>query len=99
MDPFTTMDSIIYHHNTRTVSYYYTLEGLMDTNLSFKEKLKNELTSLLIKNVTNSTDLKPHKESKMNFDYKYFSQTTGELLLDVLVTPEMYEAKVASHPE
>lgn len=91
LDPFTMMDSIVYDRSSRTVLYFYTLDGLMDVKVSFMQKLHDELQKLLIENVVNSTELKQHKESKMNFAYKYFSKSSGDLLFEVRVTPEDYQ--------
>lgn len=85
------MDSIVYDRSSRTVLYFYTLDGLMDVKVSFMQKLHDELEKLLIENVVNSTELKQHKESRMNFAYKYFSKSSGDLLFEVRVTPEDYQ--------
>lgn len=96
VDPCTVLDSMKYEANSRTLQYYYTLEGLLDsTNIltpevvdGFKQQLKND--------IVNSVQLRKYKEEHINFNYIYKSKSSGATALDIKFAPSDYET--ASQP-
>lgn len=96
VDPCTVLDSMKYEENSRTLQYYYTLEGLLDsTNIltpevvdGFKQQLKND--------IVNSVQLRKYKEERINFNYIYKSKTTGATTLDIRFAPSDYETSTQS---
>lgn len=91
VDPCTVLDSMKYEANSRTLQYYYTLEGLLDsTNIltpevvdGFKQQLKND--------IVNSVQLRKYKEERINFNYIYKSKRSGTTTLDIKFAPSDYE--------
>ena len=61
MDQYTLMDSLTYDDHSRTLNYYYTLEGVLDNNTVMNAQACESLKDLLRKNVVNSVDLKSYK--------------------------------------
>ena len=62
MDQYTLMDSLTYDDHSRTLNYYYTLEGVLDNDTVMNAQACESLKDLLRKNVVNSVDLKSYKE-------------------------------------
>ena len=90
MDPYTMMDSLTYDKASRTLYYYYTLEGLLDNDTVMTTQTYDALEDLLRKNVVNSVDLKTYKEKGINFAYCYYSKASGKVRFQVRFTPEDY---------
>lgn len=92
IDPCTVLDSMKYEANSRTLQYYYTLEGLLDSvNVltpeiveGFKQQLKND--------IVNSVQLRKYKEERINFNYIYKSKNSGATALDIKFAPADYES-------
>ncbi|MCD8297255.1 MAG: hypothetical protein LUC88_06755 [Prevotella sp.] len=81
-------DSMTFDEATRTIHYYYTLSGILDTTALDTKNIRHDV----IESVKNNTGLKKYKENKFNFAYTYFStKNKGKVLLDVKVTPEQYK--------
>lgn len=87
---YITNDSLVFEKDTRTIHYYYSMNGMADTTAIDKEKAQNEL----VKGVRNSTAIRVYKKNKFNFAYTYFStKNKGQVLIDVKISPKQYEAK------
>ncbi len=82
-------DSLKYEKGTRTIHYYYTLSGMLDTTALDTKTIRHDV----IESVKNNTGYKKYKENKFNFAFTYFSaKNKGVTLLDIVVTPEQYGA-------
>lgn len=83
-------DSMTFEKATRTIHYYYSLNGRADTTAVDMKKAKEEL----IKGVKDATSIRKYKENDFNFAYTYYStKNKGQVLIKVIVTPEDYKAK------
>jgi len=65
-----TIDSLTFSKTTHTLTYYYTLEGLIDDAEQLK---KHNLKGALLKELRNSATMKSYKEAGYNFRYVYYS--------------------------
>lgn len=92
MDQYTLMDSLTYDDHSRTLNYYYTLEGVLDNNTVMNAQACESLKDLLRKNVVNSVDLKSYKEKGISFSYYYYSKASGKVRFHVRFTPEDYDS-------
>ncbi len=88
---------MIYELESRTISYNYTVSGWLDNDTLLAsegtESFKENLTLDIIKSI----ELKPYKDENVAFRYRYYSQSSGRLLLEATITPEEY--KVAHKEE
>lgn len=91
LDEYTTMDSTVYDMDTRTITYYYSFEGILDDPATLTEEATRTLRHQLCKNVINSIELKAYKEKGLNFRYSYRSRATGKQLFKTTVTPKDYD--------
>ncbi len=92
-DQYTFMDSLTYDDRSRTLNYYYTLEGILDNDTVMDAQACKSFKELLLKNVANSVELKTYKENGISFSYCYYSKTSGRVRLRVLFTPADYGGK------
>lgn len=90
MDEYTVMDSLTYDRQTRTLNYYYTLEGALDNDSVMTDQACEELKKMLHKDVINSVGLKSYKEKDINFRHCYYSKSSGKIRFQVRFTPEDY---------
>ena len=90
MDAYTVMDSLTYDTPSRTLHYFYTLEGLLDNDSVTSAEFQDALKDLLHKYIMNSVDLKTYKEKGLNFCYHYYSRSTGKERCKALFTPTDY---------
>ncbi|MCD8290859.1 MAG: hypothetical protein LUC91_05080 [Prevotella sp.] len=80
-------DSIKYEKATRTIHYYYTLSGMLDTTAVDTKTVRTDM----IETLKNNTGLKKYKDNGFNFAYTYFStKNRGKVLIEVVVTPKNY---------
>ena len=91
VDEITTIDSMVYHIDTRTLTYYYTL----DSTLNLKE-MDNCIAlglfhDLLHENLKNNISLKKHKEHKVNFEYIYYLQGKDSVVVHEVFTEKDYK--------
>lgn len=94
LDMYTTFDSMAYDIDEQTLSYYYTIEGELDSDLFPTELVKEELKN----NLSSSLQLKAHKERGLNFHYKYLSKKTGETKVECTFTREDYAPQSPNKP-
>ncbi len=90
-DPVTTLDSLAYDRETRTISYHYTLEGIADDGSIITDELREKQRDNLLRNIRSNLQLKSYKEQGTNFHYEYRSQSTGEILMTYSFSAEDYE--------
>ncbi len=89
-DRYTLMDSLTYDDRSRTLNYYYTLEGALDDDTTMDTQACESLKDILRKNVANSVELKAYKEKGISFSYCYYSRASGKVRFHVRFTPEDY---------
>jgi ADP-ribose pyrophosphatase YjhB (NUDIX family) len=70
IDHFTVIDSMTFDAQSHTVSYQYTVSGLLDDTAYINSRAPREL---LLKEVRNATNLKLYKEAGYSFRYAYYS--------------------------
>lgn len=88
VDKCTRLDSIIYDIHTHTVGYHYTLSGEADNPEVYKT---NEVSSILLAEVKNSTIVKQQKDAGCSFLYTYRSaKDSAVILASVRITKEDY---------
>jgi len=83
-------DSVSFDRDTRTVTYYYSLSGKLDTTAIDRDKMHGEM----VKVVQDAPSLRAYKDAGFNFSYKYYSsKNKGKMLLSVTVGPGDYKRK------
>jgi ADP-ribose pyrophosphatase YjhB (NUDIX family) len=70
IDDCTVMDSMTFDSSTRTISYAYTLSGMLDDSTYLSQANPREL---LLGELRNSPNLKLYKEAGYRFTYLYHS--------------------------
>ena len=65
-----TIDSLVFYPKSRTLTYYYTADGVIDNAEALK---KYDLRGMMLKELKNSTAMKDYKEAGYNFGYVYYS--------------------------
>lgn len=93
LDPCTILDSMKYDTKTRTMAYYYTLEGMLDTTDVLTDEVAANFRKQLKQDIINSVQLRKYKEEGINFDYIYLSRSTGKTTLKLNFTPKDYQTK------
>ena len=66
-----TIDSVTFDQRTHTMSYYYTMGGVMDDAAALKQ---HDVRGMLLKELKNTTSMQLYKEAGYNFRYIYFSK-------------------------
>lgn len=97
MDQCTTIDSMIFDKDTRTIQYYYTLKGNLDDPEALNECLIEDFRENMLLKLRDDLSLKKEKENKLNFSYFYFSKSTGNRLMEISFTPDDYTGKIQLH--
>ena len=84
-----TIDSLVFQQNTRTLTYYYTVEGVIDDAEQLK---KHDLRGELLKELKNSTSMKLYKEAGYHFRYVYYStKNSGTKVFDTTFRQKDYQ--------
>ena len=65
-----TIDSLIFYADSRTLTYYYTVEGILDDIEVIKS---HDLHGMMLKELRNSASMKDYKEAGYNFRYVFWS--------------------------
>ena len=91
VDEITTIDSMVYNIDTRTLTYYYTLDSTLN-----ETELDNCIAlglfyELLHDNLKNNISLKKHKEHKLNFEYIYYIQGKDSVVIHEIFTEKDYK--------
>lgn len=87
VDAYTRIDSIRYADNA--FFYFYTLLNAADRVISEWER--KELSDKMLKEIKSAAGMKLHRDHKVTMNYIYLSETTGEELFKIHITPEMYQ--------
>ena len=90
VDPYTRLDSACYDIESRTLSYHYTVQDVLDNDTIYTEELVESFQSDIQKGLKNSIDLKTYKDEGITFRYDYRSITTGKMLMTLTFTKEDY---------
>ena len=90
VDPYTRLDSACYDIESRTLSYHYTVQDVLDNDTIYTEELVESFQSDIQKGLKNSIDLKTYKDEGITFRYDYRSATTGKMLMTLTFTKEDY---------
>jgi hypothetical protein len=84
-----TIDSLVFQQNTRTLTYYYTVEGVIDDAEQLK---KHDLRGELLKELKNSTSMKTYKDAGYHFRYVYYStKNSGTKVFDTTFRQKDYQ--------
>ena len=84
-----TIDSMAFDKSTHTMTYYYTLDGVLDDAKALKE---HNLRGMLHKELKNSTQTQLYKEAGYNFHYVYFStKNNGTKLFEATFHKKDYQ--------
>lgn len=86
MEDVMTQDSMSYDIASRTLTYFYTVEGVGE-ELFPADQLKEQI----LQNIRASITLKTHKEHDVTFRYHYTGRASQKVLLDAVFTPEDYK--------
>ncbi|WP_455590406.1 hypothetical protein [Bacteroides sp.] len=90
IDEMTTLDSTSYAGEGNMFTYFYTLSGVADDS-AIVEQMKAELEKTLPETIKNTEDMKIYRESDVTIKYVYLSKKSGQELLQITVTPDMYK--------
>lgn len=90
VDPCTRLDSACYDIETKTLSYNYTVQDMLDNEEIYTEETNDTFYEDILKGLKNSIQMKPYKDEGVTFRYAYRSSTTGKMLLVLTYTPEDY---------
>jgi len=84
-----TIDSLVYSPESRTLTYYFTTEGVLDNQLAIAQ---HDLRGMLLKELKNSTTMKDYKEAGFNFCYVYYStKNKGTRLFEATFLKKDYQ--------
>ncbi|MBO7136963.1 MAG: hypothetical protein J6V92_00665 [Bacteroidaceae bacterium] len=90
VDPCTRLDSACYDIESRTLSYHYTVQDMLDDESIYTDEVVNMFSDNIQQELKSSIQMKGYKDEGITFHYDYRSTTTGEILLDLTFTPEDY---------
>lgn len=89
-DSCQTLDSITYRAGDNSMHNWYALNGTLDCDTLFSEKLRDMLHDELLGNLKKSLQLKKYKDAGVTFVYHYRSATSGKELHQVAIGKESY---------
>lgn len=88
LDKYITIDSMTFERSSRTIHYYYTINGAADTSALDRKTIRAEF----LKAVKGNTSIRRYKEEGYNFAYTYFStKHKGQRLIDITFTQKDYK--------
>ena len=90
VDPCTRLDSACYDIESRTLSYHYTVQDMLDDESIYTDEVVNMFSDNIQQELKSSIQMKGYKDEGITFHYDYRSTTTGEILLDLTFPPEDY---------
>ena len=90
VDPCTRLDSACYDIGSRTLSYHYTVQDMLDDESIYTDEVVEMFSDNIQKELKSSIQMKGYKDEGITFHYDYRSTTTGKILLDLSFTPEDY---------
>ena len=84
-----TIDSLIFYADSRTLTYYYTVEGVLDDYEALKT---HDLRGMMLKELRNSATMKEYKEAGYNFSYVFWStKNKGTRLYEATFREKEYQ--------
>jgi len=84
-----TIDSLVFTPESRTLTYYFTAEGVIDNQEALKQ---HDLRGMLLKELKNSTNMKDYKNAGYNFCYVYYStKNKGTRLFEATFLKKDYQ--------
>lgn len=89
IDPYTRIDSVRYTASENIFRYCYTLIGEAD-NADVVIERREELKKQLPVTIKSAPGLAIHRKHGVIMEYIYFSESSGNELLRIRITPEMY---------
>ncbi len=89
-DGVTRRDSLHYDTSTRTLSYCHTMVGEGDNKDLINQSNMQTFRNSLLEELKNDLRMRPYLESELNIRYIYYSQSTGEILVENVFTPDDY---------
>lgn len=91
VDPCTRLDSASYDIETRTLSYFYTVQDELDNESIYSnEDMTSSFHDTILKGLRGSLQMKPYKDEGITFCYDYYSISSGKKLFNLTFTPEDY---------
>ena len=84
------MDSLCYDMDSRTLSYCYTISGVIDKEEIYDEQLCGAFREKVLGELRNNIQLKDYKDANIRFRYIYHSESTGEVLIELTFGKEDY---------
>lgn len=90
MDAYTTLDSLVYDIEHRTMLYHYSLSGRMDADSIYTSEMLNVFHEDLMDNICRNTGLIELRQHGVTFRYIYVSSTTGREYMSFIFRPEDY---------
>ena len=91
VDPCTRLDSACYDIKSRTISYHYTVQDMLDDESIYTEELIEMFHDNIQKELKNSIQMKAYKDEGITFRYNYRSITTDKMLLELTFTEGDYK--------
>lgn len=91
MDQVTMLDSLVFDPDSRTIVYYYTLEGMADDETLFTDDIRQQQHDGLLNNLKGSIQLRSYKEHELNFEYRYYSKKSGHLIMKFQFSADDYK--------
>ncbi len=91
VDECTTLDSMSFDITTLTIAFHYTLSGVADSAGIITDELRELHRNSLVQEVRGSIQMREYKDHGCNFRYVYNSKSSGEVLLEEIVTPQDYK--------
>lgn len=77
-------DSMVFERSTKTLIYYYTLQGTLD-NSAEQQRHKDEYIRQLRQGVKSTPSLTSYVKAGFKFRYVYRSERNGETILDLSI--------------
>ena len=91
VDRSTVMDSMTFDRASLTLTYSYTLNGLLDDSAVV---VRNNPRELLLGELKNATSLRLYKEAGYNFRYTFLSAAnSGKVIYDITFRPNDYASR------
>ncbi len=91
IDPFTTLDSLVFHNDgSLNYSYYYHVALNAEQLQTFKTKI-SDIEESTLHALRASIDLRPVKEAGLNIEYIYLNADNGQQIAKFHFTKDQYQ--------
>ncbi len=91
VDKCTTIDSMVFHTDSRELAYYYTLYGEIDHDSLFTDEILETFRLNVVDELRSSISMRQYKEAGVTFVYDYRSKKSGKEYLKIVISPEEYK--------